>query len=353
MAKRPAHPEKFRNLSKAEIDLLKQAHNISTDWNRIFVSNGFDPSLVRNCHFMGENFIDDLSETEITAGNIHLAAGLYNSTFRDCVFQKNVAVHNVAYLFNYLIAEGTVLFNVNEISCSAHPVFGNGYDKDQRNWIELANENGGRKILPFNDILSADAYLWSRFRDDNRLMKRLIEITDKNIKNNSLTYGIINQNCVIKNVKLIEDCHIGSSCTIEGADRLKNLTILSSNDEATFIGNDVELVNGIIGYSNKIVSTAKCFNFITGRNVKIELAARILHTFIGCNSTVACCEVLSNLLYPFHEQHHNNSFLIASTVMGQANIAAGATIGSNHNSRAADGEILARRGFWPGLESSR
>ncbi len=36
-------------------------------------------------------------------------------------------------------------------------------------------------------------------------------------------------------------------------------------------------------------------------------------------------------------------------VMGQSNIAAGATIGSNHNSRAADGEIIAGRGFWPGL----
>jgi len=32
--------------------------------------------------------------------------------------------------------------------------------------------------------------------------------------------------------------------------------------------------------------------------------------------------------------------------------AAGATIGSNHNSRAADGEILAERGFWPGLNST-
>jgi hypothetical protein len=33
-------------------------------------------------------------------------------------------------------------------------------------------------------------------------------------------------------------------------------------------------------------------------------------------------------------------------------MAAGATIGSNHNSRSADGEILAGRGFWPGLSVS-
>ena len=35
--------------------------------------------------------------------------------------------------------------------------------------------------------------------------------------------------------------------------------------------------------------------------------------------------------------------------MGQSNIASAATIGSNHNSRSPDGEMLAGRGFWPGL----
>ena len=38
--------------------------------------------------------------------------------------------------------------------------------------------------------------------------------------------------------------------------------------------------------------------------------------------------------------------------MGQSNMAAGANIGSNHNSRANDGELIAGRGFWPALSSS-
>src|SRR5690606_13604564 len=69
----------------------------------------------------------------------------------------------------------------------------------------------------------------------------------------------------------------------------------------------------------------------------------------GDNSTISCCEVLNSLIFQAHEQHHNNSFLCAALVMGQSNMAAGATVGSNHNSRAADGEIVAGRGFWPGL----
>ena len=75
----------------------------------------------------------------------------------------------------------------------------------------------------------------------------------------------------------------------------------------------------------------------------------MINSYLGDNATISCCEVLNSLIFPAHEQHHNNSFLCAALVMGQSNIAAGATIGSNHNSRGADGEVIMGRGFWPGL----
>jgi hypothetical protein len=86
-----------------------------------------------------------------------------------------------------------------------------------------------------------------------------------------------------------------------------------------------------------------------GSNSQLKYGARLINSFLGNNSTISCCEVLNSLIFPAHEQHHNNSFLCAALVMGQSNIAAGATIGSNHNSRAADGEFVSARGFWPGL----
>jgi hypothetical protein len=114
----------------------------------------------------------------------------------------------------------------------------------------------------------------------------------------------------------------------------------------------VELVNGIIGYGCRIFYGCKAVKFILGNNSNLKYGARLINSFLGDNSTISCCEVLNNLLFPAHEQHHNNSFLIASVVMGQSNMAAGATIGSNHNSRANDNEIQAGRGFWPGLCTS-
>ena len=82
---------------------------------------------------------------------------------------------------------------------------------------------------------------------------------------------------------------------------------------------------------------------------QLKYGARLINSYLGNNSTISCCEVLNSLIFPSHEQHHNNSFLCASLLMGQSNLAAGATIGSNHNSRSADGEMIAGRGFWPGL----
>ena len=75
----------------------------------------------------------------------------------------------------------------------------------------------------------------------------------------------------------------------------------------------------------------------------------LINSYLGNNSTISCCEVLNSLIFPAHEQHHNNSFFCAALVLGQSNMAAGATIGSNHNSRSPDGELIAGRGFWPGL----
>ena len=117
----------------------------------------------------------------------------------------------------------------------------------------------------------------------------------------------------------------------------------------TQIGEGCEIVNGIVGYGCRIFYGVKAVRFVMASHSQLKYGARLINSYLGNNATISCCEVLNSLIFPAHEQHHNNSFLCAALVMGQSNIPAGATIGSNHNSRAADGEIVAGRGFWPGL----
>ncbi len=142
---------------------------------------------------------------------------------------------------------------------------------------------------------------------------------------------------------------MGTDAYFKGANKLKNLTVNSDENRTSQIGEGCELVNGIVGYGCRIFYGAKAVRFVMASHCQLKYGARLINSYLGNNSTISCCEVLNSLIFPAHEQHHNNSFLCAAVVMGQSNIAAGATIGSNHNSRAADGEIVAGRGFWPGL----
>jgi hypothetical protein len=142
---------------------------------------------------------------------------------------------------------------------------------------------------------------------------------------------------------------IGTDAYLKGANKLKNLTINSDKLRTSQIGEGCEMVNGIVGYGCRIFYGVKAVRFVMASHSQLKYGARLLNSYLGNNSTISCCEVLNTLIFPAHEQHHNNSFLCASMVMGQSNIAAGATIGSNHNSRSPDGEIVAGRGFWPGL----
>ena len=346
--------EEYRQLSAWEIEVLVRNRNTSDDWNKICVSAAFNPDLVKNCKFFGLIRIGKLEPFYLEFHNLRLPVGLYNSTIISCDFGNNVCIDNVNYLSHYIIGNEVMIANVNEVASTAKAKFGNGIlfegeDERSRVKIELCNENGGRSVIPFDDMLSGDAYLWSKYRANEALMEKFKEFTDNKFSKHRGHYGRVGDRTVIKNCKIIKDVLIGSDAYLKGANKLKNLTIKSDENRTSQIGEGCEIVNGIVGYGCRIFYGVKAVRFIMASHSQLKYGARLINSYLGNNSTISCCEVLNSLIFPAHEQHHNNSFLCASLVMGQSNMAAGATIGSNHNSRSADGEMVAGRGFWPGL----
>lgn len=346
--------EDYRKLSAHEIEVLVRNRNTSDDWNKIFVSTAFNPELVKNCKFFGLIRIGKLEAFYLEFHDLRLPVGLYNSTIISCDFGNNVCIENVNSLSHYIIGNDVMIANVNEMGSTDKAKFGNGIlfdgeDEEVRVWMELCNENGGRKIIPFDGMLAGDAYLWSKFRDKEALMQQFKSFTDNRFSKQRGHYGKVGDRTVIKNCKIIKDVLIGTDAYLKGANKLKNLTINSDENRTSQIGEGCELVNGIIGYGCRIFYGVKAVRFVMAAHSQLKYGARLINSYLGNNSTISCCEVLNSLIFPAHEQHHNNSFLCAALLMGQSNMAAGATIGSNHNSRSADGEIIAGRGFWPGL----
>lgn len=344
----------YRKLSAFEIELLVRNRNTSDDWNKILVSDAFNPELVQNCKFFGLVRIGKLESFYLEFHNLRRPVGLYNSTIISCDFGDNVVVDNVNYISHYIIGSEVMLVNVNEIATTEHAKFGNGILKEgeteiRRIWLEVCNENGGRSIIPFDGMLPGDAYLWTRFRDNEKLQNKFKEFTDKKFDARRGFYGNIGDRTVIKNCRILKDVNIGTDAYLKGANKVKNVTINSSALAKTQIGEGCELVNGIVDYGCKVFYGVKAVRFFMASHSQLKYGARLINSYLGDNSTISCCEVLNSLIFPAHEQHHNNSFLCAALIAGQSNMAAGATIGSNHNSRSPDGEIVAGRGFWPGL----
>lgn len=345
---------KYRQLTAYEIESLVRNNNTSDDWNKILVSDAFNPELVKNCKFFGLVRIGKLEPWYLEFHNLRMPVGLYNSTIISSDFGDNVVIDNVNYLSHYIIGNDVMIVNVNELATTSTAKFGNGIVKEGekesvRIWLEVCNENAGRKILPFNGMLPGDAYLWAKFRDDKVLMEKFQAFTEKEFDRQRGYYGQIGDRTVIKNCKIVKDVLIGTDAYLKGANKIKNVTINSSADAKSQVGEGCELVNGIIGLGCRVFYGVKAVRFFMASHSQLKYGARLINAYLGNNSTISCCEVLNSLIYPFHEQHHNNSFLCASLLQGQSNMAAGATIGSNHNSRGADGELLAGRGFWPGL----
>ncbi|MDR1862374.1 MAG: DUF4954 family protein [Treponema sp.] len=343
-----------RHLRPGEVEVLVKNGNRCPSWDDFLVSDPFDPSLIGNSAFYGLVRLGALEEALLKHHDFTVPAGIWNSTVISCDIGPGTAVRDCGYISHYIIGERCILSRIDEMQATNHAKFGNGVVKDGegeevRVWIDVMNEAGGRSVLPFAAMLPADAFLWAAYRDDRELGERLKAITQKSYGGRRGAYGEVGAGSVIKSCRIIKDVFVGEGAYIKGANKLKNISVLSSETEPTQIGEGVEMINGIVGYGCRAFYGAKAVRFVMGRNCSLKYGARLIHSVLGDNSTVSCCEILNNLIFPVHEQHHNNSFLIASLVQGMSNMAAGATIGSNHNSRANDGELRAGRGFWPGL----
>ena len=314
----------YRNLTTEEIAQLERQGNSADDWRAVRVADPFGAGCVSGCTFEGSVALGAIEACRHTSGDLTLREGLYSSTLSNCTIGDHPAIHNVHMLDGYTVGDDVLLFNVDEMTCTTDP--------HNVAWLEPMNENGGRRILPFGGMTIGDAYMWARYRGHRQFTKQLERFTYDTLSSAEGRYG-----------------HIGDCCTVKNTKLLHNVIVRSMQDDPTVINGCIVLSDGVVGYGCTVEHGVIAMRFLLGEHVHLEFGLRLNDTVVGDNSTLARCEVGNSIIFPAHEQHHNNSFLIAGLIMGQSNIAAGGTIGSNHNSRTADNELAAGRGFWPGL----
>ena len=222
------------------------------------------------------NRIGALESYYLEYHELQLPVGIYNSTIVSCDIGDNVVIMNVDYLAHYQIGQEVILFNINEMHATNHAKFGNGIVKDGeeeevRIWLELANENAGRKVLPFEGMTPADAFLWTKYREDTFLMERFKEMTEQRFDARRGYYGKVGDRTVIKNTRILKDVKIGTDAYIKGGNKLKNLTINSSAEAPSQIGEGAEMVNGIMGYGSRAFLWYQSSPFYHGGKYRIKV----------------------------------------------------------------------------------
>lgn len=350
----PAAPADHRPLSEAERQRLIAQNNTADDWRGLWVTDDFDASAVRNCRFEGLVRLGKFAGSITIEPGCEVQAGLLNSRIVDCDIADGAAVHDVKLLARCIVEPAAAVVNVGQ--CYTTPSARFGWGNRKHNQVEadrltlaVVNENARRAIPPYPRQTPAEAQLLARYRADEPLQRGLLAMIDAAGEARWGRYSRIGKTAVVRNTPLLIDVDLGPHGRIDGAAEVRSVSIDSSAEEPSRIGPGAIVRDGVLGVGCKIDSAATAIRFVLGPHAQLERAARVIDTYLGPNSHVACCEVTSCLILGSHQQHHNDSMLLASLVAGQSNVAAGATIGSNHNSRAPDGEIHAARGFWPGL----
>ncbi len=320
-----------RNLNQYEIKKLEDNGNRCTNWSLFMVKDPFDPDYIQNSSFNGSIIIDSFTTDSVLLNTLTFPVGIYNSYLKNTQVESNCAIHSVRLIENYIIKSNTILFDIGLISSS--------HKKIKLPKIEAGNENGSRYFYPHSRMNTSDIFL---------AIKYGLCLEQEESHNISFSIG---PNTSVSSVKSILNSYIGSTVSIQGTDLIEN-SIIMGGEHKTVIGYSVHMQNGILHEGCEMIEQSIADSFIMMPFSSLSGGVRFIHSVLGENSHIAGCEIQNSLLFPFHEQHHSSSFLCSAIILGQCNIAAGATIGSNHNSRRSEGELITGRGFWPGLNVS-
>ena len=277
---------KYRQLNSDEIERLIKNGNSSTDWSMVLVEDPFDTDLITNSLFAGLVRIASTQNFYLKYHDFTVPVGITNSKIISCDIGENCAIHYCAYLSHYIIGDRVILSRIDEMCTTNHSKFGEGLVKDGedeqvRVTIDTVNEAGGREVYPFYDMITADAFLWARYRDDDKLIKKCEEITQNSKDSSRGYYGEVGSDSAIKSCRIIKDVNFGSSVYVKGANKLKNLTVKSTAEEPSQIGEGVELVNGIIGFGSRVFYGVKAVRFVLGNNCELKYGTRLIHSIVG------------------------------------------------------------------------
>lgn len=315
----------MRRLENNEIVLLQDNGCTSTNWDLVKVADDFDISRVSHVSFAGNVQIGTINGTVEVAEGFAKPCGLHNATLRNVTIGDNCLIENVrGYINNYYIGDGCYICDVHSIETTSDASFGEG------KVISVLNEVGDGNVMIFDGLSSQMAALMVKYEQDKVFTSAIRSLIAKYIaeRRKKTTTGTINNNVRIVNTGRIINCHIGSGCVIDSANRLEECTLKSVPDAPVKIGTGAILESTVVYNGSTINNNAKLENCFVGEACKIVDGFTAESSLFFANNHMANGEACAAFCGPFSASHHKCSLLIG-TQMSFYN-AGSATNFSNH-----------------------
>jgi len=297
---------KFRNLSDSEIGVLKAGGCRCDEWNRVKVSEGFDPSRCSNVTFSGDIRLGEFIKTFTDESGVSTRSGISNAHLHNCTVGSNVLIGNIGdYIANYIIEDDVVIKNCGKIHTQGKTTFGNGIE------VAVLNETGGRSVRIWDRLSAHEAYIIALYRHRDKAIRKIEEMVEEYSGAVGSSYGTIGRNTKIINSRDIRNVRFGPFCRIDGVIRLNEGSLNSCKEDPVFIGPGV-IMDHFIVCSGSIVTDStlidKCFigqGCVLGKHYSAE------NSLFFANCAGFHGEACSIFAGPYTVTHHKSTLLIA------------------------------------------
>ncbi|MFI3289720.1 MAG: DUF4954 family protein [Rikenellaceae bacterium] len=261
----------LRNISCEERELLGQRGCYAESWDQILVSEDFCVDQLLNVRF---------------AGSVTIESGA-----------KIIGSH----VANYIIGEGAVIDGVERLECRKESTFANGVE------VASINENGGRKILIYDELRAQTAYIWAMYRNHTTMCDRLTKMVEEYADRHRSTIGKVGRGSKIIASKLIREVDVREAVVIEGASQIECATLLSGS----FVGVDVKLREVIVAEDARVDTGATLERCFVGERAIVASMFSALDSLIFASSHLENGEAASIFAGPYTVSHHKSTLLIA------------------------------------------
>ncbi len=291
----------MRKLTEKEIFMLEDQGCYAEDWANIEVDNDeFKTNSIFNVRFYGNIRIGSLNGRIELEEGFPMKCGIRNATLKDVNIGDCCLIENVGgYIANYDIQDSVMICNVGVITTQGAPNFAIG------NTLSVLNEAGDGNVVLYDKLTAQTAQLMMEHKEVYDM------ILQEQRQRTKPERGVIGNGSRIMGVKEIYNTVIGASAEINGASKIEDSTIQSSDEAPTVIGNDVILENSITACGASITNGAKIDNSFIGETVHVGKGYSSEATVMFANTYLDNGESCAAFLGPFSCSHHKASLLIA------------------------------------------